>query len=212
MPKLSRERFIHNFGRTMTVAQKLAVVFVLGVVAAIAAAPFSKQRAINEQVADGTNNRLHWQEGNARQPDSLKTLSKPIQETDVNVLASIVGDNTTRERTASSPSVELPVRLQSSAVPPELPAQFDQGYESGVWSHEFDDTIGRQPPKIATAGDLFLRPPIMHTVRDGDTLRSLAEKYLGDPQRYVEIVDANRGKIPQFTLLPIGLEIVIPRQ
>jgi nucleoid-associated protein YgaU len=49
-----------------------------------------------------------------------------------------------------------------------------------------------------------------HTVRDGDTLGDLAERYYGDPRRFRDIFDANRGTLTDPQLLPIGATLVIP--
>ncbi len=50
---------------------------------------------------------------------------------------------------------------------------------------------------------------LMHTVRDGDTLRRLAERYLGDQNRYLEIFDANRQLLRNPEVLPIGARLGI---
>lgn len=55
-------------------------------------------------------------------------------------------------------------------------------------------------------------PPRRHCIAEGETLRQLAEKFLGDRERYLDIYNANQDVLfdPQF--IPIGVEIVIPRQ
>ncbi len=52
--------------------------------------------------------------------------------------------------------------------------------------------------------------PRRHKIVDGDTLLELAEKYLGDRDRYLEIYQANRDTLPSPEVLPIGIEITIP--
>ena len=49
-----------------------------------------------------------------------------------------------------------------------------------------------------------------HKVRDGDTLETLAQQYLGDRSRWHEIYQANREKIPQPGLLPLATRLIIP--
>ncbi len=49
-----------------------------------------------------------------------------------------------------------------------------------------------------------------HTVVDGDTLTALAERYLGSPERALEIYNANRLSLPSPDVLPIGVELRIP--
>jgi len=49
-----------------------------------------------------------------------------------------------------------------------------------------------------------------HKIADGDTLADLAERYLGDAGRSLEIYEANRELLPSPGVLPIGVEIRIP--
>lgn len=49
-----------------------------------------------------------------------------------------------------------------------------------------------------------------HEVQDGDTLESLAQRYLGDRARWREIFDVNREQIQQPELLPLATKLVIP--
>ncbi len=53
---------------------------------------------------------------------------------------------------------------------------------------------------------------VLHVVRNGDTLEGLAERYLGDPGRGLEIFDLNRDQLSNPYLLPIGVELRIPSQ
>jgi nucleoid-associated protein YgaU len=52
--------------------------------------------------------------------------------------------------------------------------------------------------------------PRMHRLRDGDTLHRIAERYLGNPDRWQEILAANRDTLTSAELLPIGKSIRIP--
>ena len=49
-----------------------------------------------------------------------------------------------------------------------------------------------------------------HQIVDGDTLRGLAQRYLGDADRYLEIYRANGDLLPSPEVLPIGAELKIP--
>ncbi len=49
-----------------------------------------------------------------------------------------------------------------------------------------------------------------HKIIDGDTLPSLAQRYLGSSQRAKEIYDANRDVLLDPQLLPIGAVLKIP--
>jgi nucleoid-associated protein YgaU len=64
----------------------------------------------------------------------------------------------------------------------------------------------------ATPGDRAHRRPRTHKIVDGDTLAQLAERYLGDAGRYLEIYQANRDLLPSPEVLPIGVELRIPPQ
>jgi len=60
---------------------------------------------------------------------------------------------------------------------------------------------------VATSSDETVRT---HGVVDGDTLASLAQRYLGSTLRADEIHELNRDLLPNPKLLPIGLELKIP--
>jgi nucleoid-associated protein YgaU len=51
----------------------------------------------------------------------------------------------------------------------------------------------------------------IHIVHNGDTLERLAERYLGDGARSLEIFDLNRDVLENPHLLRIGVELRIPR-
>lgn len=51
---------------------------------------------------------------------------------------------------------------------------------------------------------------VKHKIGDGDTLTSLARRYLGDGSRFQEIFAANRDRLSSADVLPIGVEIEIP--
>ncbi len=49
-----------------------------------------------------------------------------------------------------------------------------------------------------------------HTVIDGDSLASLAKKYLGDEQKAVTLLGVNRDVLNSPDILPIGAKLRIP--
>lgn len=51
---------------------------------------------------------------------------------------------------------------------------------------------------------------VVHIVRNGDTLEKLAQRYLGDEGRALELFDLNREQLANPHLLPIGAELRIP--
>ncbi len=54
------------------------------------------------------------------------------------------------------------------------------------------------------------RPELIHIVANGDTLEKLAERYLNDAGRALEIFDLNRDQLSNPHLLPIGVELRVP--
>ena len=54
------------------------------------------------------------------------------------------------------------------------------------------------------------RRTAIHVVHNGDTLERLAERYLGDGRRALELFDLNRDVLENPHLLPIGAELRIP--
>ena len=51
-----------------------------------------------------------------------------------------------------------------------------------------------------------------HRISDGDTLATLAQKYLDDPAREMEIFQSNRHVLTHPEILPIGAWLRIPPQ
>jgi nucleoid-associated protein YgaU len=51
----------------------------------------------------------------------------------------------------------------------------------------------------------------IHKIVDGDTLPALAARYLGSPEKAMEIFKANRELLSDPDLLPIGGELKIPQ-
>jgi nucleoid-associated protein YgaU len=51
---------------------------------------------------------------------------------------------------------------------------------------------------------------VVHIVRNGDTLEKLAQHYLGDEGRALELFDLNRDQLTNPHLLPIGAELRVP--
>lgn len=49
-----------------------------------------------------------------------------------------------------------------------------------------------------------------HTIRPGDKLSNLAQKYLGSSNRFQELFEANKGVLKSPNSLPVGVTIVIP--
>jgi hypothetical protein len=63
---------------------------------------------------------------------------------------------------------------------------------------------------LSARNDLPVTPSRMHRIVDGDTLPSLAVRYLGDANRADEIFAANRQWLASPELLPLGKQLRIP--
>jgi nucleoid-associated protein YgaU len=66
------------------------------------------------------------------------------------------------------------------------------------------------PPGEEPASDASSSPYRIHVVHNGDTLERLAERYLSDGARALELFDLNRDVLENPHLLPIGAELRVP--
>lgn len=104
----------------------------------------------------------------------------------------------------SSPGVP-PARVSpwNTAPPPQLADRYPAPPSpSSGWV----PALGARRPGSANSA------AVVHRVKDGDTLPQLAARYLGDPHRFMEIFEANRHVLASPDLLPIGVELIIPRR
>lgn len=56
----------------------------------------------------------------------------------------------------------------------------------------------------------MLSPPRYHTVKKGDTLSDISEKYYGDHARYMAIFDSNRDILSDPNKIQPGQRLRIP--
>ena len=87
-----------------------------------------------------------------------------------------------------------------------------------------ETTTHREPPPLAVPTDPFPHNPterfaeqiddavLTHVLTAQDTLRHLAERYLGNSHRWKEILDLNDRLLPNPYQLPVGTRIQIPRK
>ncbi|MEE3370219.1 MAG: hypothetical protein VX346_12845 [Planctomycetota bacterium] len=95
-----------------------------------------------------------------------------------------------------------------------------------------ETTTNPEPPPLAVPTDPFPHNPterfphnpterfpkqtddavLTHVLTAQDTLRHLAERYLGNSHRWKEILDLNSRLLPNPYQLPVGTRIQIPRQ
>jgi nucleoid-associated protein YgaU len=115
------------------------------------------------------------------------------------------------------PSMSAPSRFRASvdeAVigrsepradrPPTLPRTYPQG--SGPPDSRWGASLGMSAP----GAERLEQSVRVHKIADGDTLASLATRYLGDAARADEIYRANRDVLSRPDLLPIGVTLKIP--
>jgi hypothetical protein len=96
--------------------------------------------------------------------------------------------------------------LDRREPPPALsPAYPETAYPAGPrWGVSMEMMLPMAAPTDGTART--------HTVVDGDTLAALAQRYLGSPARADELYEANRDVVHDPKLLPIGVELKLPRR
>lgn len=113
-------------------------------------------------------------------------------------------------------SAAPPPRSAVSA-PPGLPPKFSLLSAPGQASEPLapvdpQPALEPQPPAPPVAAEARELRPLVHRVRDGDTLAGLALRYLGSADRYRELFEANRDRLATPDVLPIGVELRIPGQ
>ena len=105
---------------------------------------------------------------------------------------------------AGHPATTEPSQLQTlrtddtSPVTPELPPSMADARPA----YETAPAAEPQPPAWPEE--------VVHVVQNGDTLEKLADRYLNDEGRAMELFDLNRDQLTNPHLLPIGAELRIP--
>ncbi len=105
---------------------------------------------------------------------------------------------------APPPDAAEPPRLKEGAVrlpPPPIMARTYPGSPFGQ---------GSATPSASPHGSRSRTVQRTHEVRDGDTLKSLAQRYLGDRARWQEIFQVNRDRVQEPESLPLATKLVIP--
>lgn len=128
---------------------------------------------------------------------------------------SIPGDHSTAQRAAKPENLTKPewltqedndkdpfeVKAQTSASHTAIPA------ERKVSAYR---PIPVAPTSTSATGRAEHHSSRTHTIGPGDTLSSIAHKYLGTPNRYQEIYEANRAVLKNPDRLPLGETLTIP--
>ncbi len=120
----------------------------------------------------------------------------------------------------SRPTPTIVTATDRPAPPPELPKTYpDSRGFSGLANTNF--AKGGQMASTrwgASLGEMLPGPegvptstPPTHKIIDGDSLALLAERDLGSASRAMEIFQANRNVLTEPDILPMGVELKIPR-
>src|SRR5262245_46344449 len=92
--------------------------------------------------------------------------------------------------------------LSNLVAPPALPVAFQP--------HELAQPPGDWRPEPLARPTRPQGKPRPYRLRDGDTLESIAERFLGTRARAEEIFEGNRNVLTRPDLLPVGTTIIIP--
>jgi nucleoid-associated protein YgaU len=166
---------------------------------ALAALPFRRDAAPEPAlVADASDNVLSLSQGVSLQmPGQQATVPLPARPNPPSP-AEVPEEASQEDQTERSVQADV----AALAKPPALPDQYRPLFKP----MSVDDRSGH----VATPPAAPARPARRHTIHDGDTLESLAVRYLGDSQRASEILELNRQVLSDPQLLPIGVSILIP--
>lgn len=92
--------------------------------------------------------------------------------------------------------------------PPRLDDEIPS--DGAVGEHRLSQEVFQDLARRPVEGEPGSSEPIRYKIVDGDTLRTIAKRYLGDSERFMEIFEANRDLLRSPGVLPIGAELVIP--
>ena len=101
------------------------------------------------------------------------------------------------------------------SAPPELPAVFDRSLANSAAEDPRGVAALAKLEAMTSLSNSSTIPPgpaplRMHKIVDGDTLARLAQRFLGDANRYEEIYALNESHLPDPNILPIGVQLIIP--
>ena len=140
-----------------------------------------------------------------------------------------VGAQQPAKKEALLSPVPKPLKSRGADSPPAIPAAYEplvqpERTDPAFLANENTDPAKVLPPQLrelsqgqrwpiqARHQETSMEvPPRPYRIRDGDTLESIAERYLGDPNRAGEIYERNRSLLPQPNILPLGQTLLIPQ-
>lgn len=197
-------------------AKRILIVAVVLVAGLIAAWPFRQDAPASFHASPAP---LPLELTLRRQEVALSVSAPSDQSPATGLEAATSKSSPPADKSAAAKAAEDRLRLEHLTPPPELPVAF---HASSTLTPSEDERHGEGAANNASGPDLATNPgptregivgvprPKVHYLRDGDTLEALAERFLGNRERAVEIYEANRGTILRPDLLPVGKAITIP--
>lgn len=73
-----------------------------------------------------------------------------------------------------------------------------------------DQAMDTETLEQETGGEVDARHTELYTVKPGDSLRSIAERFYGDPEEYERIIEANQDELRDSDIARPGLRLTIP--
>lgn len=194
----------------MKTGRKFAIFLGVMIAAICTSIPFLRKSPENNQSGLKSTNKLS-QEHPLDVPLQVKSQSNPLPT------VALHDEDYNKSKSASSGNnflLHKPRKLESVNPPPSLPLQYQSPFKSinkskpeqSPNTHVGENGIPANEPNPKKT------PPILrrHKIVDGDTLRHISEKYLGDERFFEKIYKANQDVILSPDALPLGIEIVIP--
>ena len=122
------------------------------------------------------------------------------------VMALTACQNKSQQTEARMDEPYVPLEKMEAAPAGDQYVSGDAGAESARWD---TSTAAYEQP---ASDDEVLDPAGGRTyvVRKGDTLYQLARRFYSDERRWRDIWEANRTRVPDKNVLPIGTRLIIP--
>lgn len=193
--------------------RKLLLAGIILLLAVCAALPFQAGKLRNSEAKTGRDKLVRWRKNAANRPVPLQmhhgeSPADDLQEAYERQSPAVLPESPIAE--ASTGFEEL-----NSPAPPKISSAYRPLLESSnptpirAVPAEAARPENREARKLTEPSEI-----VYHRIRDGDTLQSIAARYLGDSKRYLEIYNLNREKLPSDKVLPLNvvLKVKIDRQ
>ena len=200
----------------MSPSRRILIAIVVLVGCVCAALPF-RQKVINRRSGiDDRQSQLRWRENVTSLPAPVRNDKQPSLEDaqdSSGPSTSSPSANVASDRNESLGEERLLPKIHSAYRPLLEPSKPNAATE--LLQPQAPPPPSTSTRNIVTFGGKDGSPwrIIRHRIRDGDSLQSLAARYLGDPSRSGEIYERNRDLLPSEEVLPLNslIEIYVPR-